>query len=398
MGQSDLLVDRAQHGDKGKVRELLLSKVSPDTLDKNQCSALWAACHAGHLPIVNELLAAGAKECRVGGQLTWASLACVQHPLVVQRLLRSPQHRKGAWGVDAQGRTLLHLAVAREASLQLVQALLRHLPTEYLAVVDRHGYTPLGLAAWMGNAAGCQALLQAGADAHAGQATKSPLALAVRRGTTAGVVRVLMQHGGLVLDGKALVRVVYQGQTDVCVALLRHGQPVAGVLAKWRLLSQDPQPVQWPLVYLAAWQGHLQLLELLTLYTPRQPPIAAAHPLSEVLVARGYGACLLHLWSSGWLEAPNATVHFFARNESLGHRVLRRRQWPLVARLHAHRRDARRGRICYWLLRQQWIVPVVDLVLAYDGVGILAQLGAQSLGAITIARRRSLGAMGLNDR
>ncbi|XP_049838302.1 ankyrin repeat domain-containing protein 50-like isoform X8 [Schistocerca gregaria] len=130
---------------------------------------------------------------------------------------------------DSGGRTLLH-ALAAEGDAALL-ALAAARPGACLEATDRHGQTPLNLAARHGHAAVVAALLAAGARAdHADCDGWTALRAAAWGGHTQ-VVEALLAHGAAVdcadSDQRTALRAAaWGGHEDIVLALLRHGADV----------------------------------------------------------------------------------------------------------------------------------------------------------------------------
>ncbi|XP_076231273.1 uncharacterized protein LOC143177275 isoform X3 [Calliopsis andreniformis] len=131
---------------------------------------------------------------------------------------------------DSCGRTVLH-TLAADGNASLLELALATCPQAKLEATDRHGQTPLNLAARHGYADVVRVLLAAGACAdHADCDGWTALRAAAWGGHTQ-VVEMLLKHGALVdcadWDQRTALRAAaWGGHEDIVKALLQHGADV----------------------------------------------------------------------------------------------------------------------------------------------------------------------------
>ncbi|XP_031841575.1 uncharacterized protein LOC116430947 isoform X2 [Nomia melanderi] len=131
---------------------------------------------------------------------------------------------------DSCGRTVLH-TLAADGNASLLELALTTCPQAKLEATDRHGQTPLNLAARHGYADVVRVLLAAGACAdHADCDGWTALRAAAWGGHTQ-VVEMLLEHGAIVdcadWDQRTALRAAaWGGHEDIVKALLQHGADV----------------------------------------------------------------------------------------------------------------------------------------------------------------------------
>nr|XP_012142557.1 PREDICTED: ankyrin repeat domain-containing protein 50 isoform X3 [Megachile rotundata] len=131
---------------------------------------------------------------------------------------------------DSCGRTVLH-TLAADGNASLLELALATCPQAKLEATDRHGQTPLNLAARHGYADVVRVLLAAGACAdHADCDGWTALRAAAWGGHTQ-VVEMLLEHGAMVdcadWDQRTALRAAaWGGHEDIVKALLQHGADV----------------------------------------------------------------------------------------------------------------------------------------------------------------------------
>ncbi|CAL7952023.1 unnamed protein product [Xylocopa violacea] len=131
---------------------------------------------------------------------------------------------------DSCGRTVLH-TLAADGNASLLELALATCPQAKLEAIDRHGQTPLNLAARHGYADVVKVLLAAGACAdHADCDGWTALRAAAWGGHTQ-VVEMLLEHGAMVdcadWDQRTALRAAaWGGHEDIVKALLQHGADV----------------------------------------------------------------------------------------------------------------------------------------------------------------------------
>ncbi|XP_023290429.1 ankyrin repeat domain-containing protein 50 isoform X3 [Orussus abietinus] len=131
---------------------------------------------------------------------------------------------------DSSGRTVLH-TLAADGNSSLLELALTACPQAKLEAIDRHGQTPLNLAARHGYADVVRVLLAAGAKAdHADCDGWTALRAAAWGGHTQ-VVEQLLEHGAKVdcadWDQRTALRAAaWGGHEDIVKALLQHGADV----------------------------------------------------------------------------------------------------------------------------------------------------------------------------
>ncbi|KAJ9584058.1 hypothetical protein L9F63_021595 [Diploptera punctata] len=189
--------------------------------------------------VVRLLLEAGARlstEEERGDELVTSSQVSEECSPVVEQLVRDPLAE--LLGVvdgdvnrpDGGGRTLLH-SLAAEGNARLLELAITTCRDADLEATDRHGQTPLNLAARHGHGDVVAVLLAAGATPdHADCDGWTALRAAAWGGHTQ-VVESLLEHGAAVdcadSDQRTALRAAaWGGHEDIVLALLRHGADV----------------------------------------------------------------------------------------------------------------------------------------------------------------------------
>ncbi|KAK0096567.1 hypothetical protein PV326_005146 [Microctonus aethiopoides] len=160
---------------------------------------------------------------------------------------------------DSCGRTVLH-TLAADGNASLLELALTSCPQAKLEATDRHGQTPLNLAARHGYTDVVRVLLAAGASAdHADCDGWTALRAAAWGGHTQ-VVEMLLEHGAIVdcadWDQRTALRAAaWGGHEDIVKALLQHGADVNRTDDEGRTA-----------LIAAAYMGHSEIVEHLLDY------------------------------------------------------------------------------------------------------------------------------------
>jgi ankyrin repeat protein len=188
-GEGQSLLEAIRENDSGRVRTLLRDGADPNATDEEQDSALMFAALYAEAPVLNLLIASGARlDARNQTGLTalfWAS-----HSYDNSKILIDAGADVGT--KSALGGTPLFGAAALPGNAKLVRLLLDHGANPNVTV---GGATSLTMAAWTGDAEEVAVLLNRGADPKAaGFGGISALHAAVSRGERA-MVDLLLRSG-----------------------------------------------------------------------------------------------------------------------------------------------------------------------------------------------------------
>lgn len=188
------------------MEKLLEAGADPNWYPENHRSTLLVdAARAGLIEVVQLLLRHGAEPDKHYDQDTPLRIAISKANLAMVRVLI-------AGHADLNLHFPLHFAVAR-GELEIVEELVNAgVPID---ILKPQYYTPLGLAASMGNAAIVQQLLLLGANANPAGCTfnNMPLFLGVKSGSSAVVNRLIL--AGAVLDQRSFLAAITDGHGEI---------------------------------------------------------------------------------------------------------------------------------------------------------------------------------------
>ncbi len=225
LNADESLIKAARMGDITKARQLLADGANPNFTDKNGVTPLLAAAHEGQSIVLQALLDAGVEVNFVPSGLRQFAMSKSHAPLSERELMEAA----------SRGETALNAAV-RQGHVDAVDYLLKH--DAKIDLANRHGETPLLVAASAGNLEMVKRLLDNGADPNSVEQDN-------RRNRLALAKHAMGRDSVLILA-------VQKGHLDISQALIKAGADVdyRGFLGKTAL-------------YAAVENGRRNLLQLL---------------------------------------------------------------------------------------------------------------------------------------